>query len=112
MRNILLLVSLVSALLADCPLKKGDQPSGPGTSAACEYLPENQKAFASLLSATHQQIFCGQFTNEQRAKAMELSSTGLTPDEAIEQVLTESRGTAPTAPPAGKKKHKGLTIIK
>lgn len=95
--------------MAACPLKKADQLKSQQPDP-CEYLIDAQKEFAKLLSATHQQIFCSQFTNEQRMKAISLSDTGITPDEAVEQVLTESRGTPP-APPA-KKKSKPLTIIK
>lgn len=108
MQKFFVLLSVV-CIAAGCPLKKGEQATGPVN--PCDYLIESQKNFATLLSAQHQQIFCSQFTNEQRAKAMSLSDSGLTPDEAVEQVLTESRGTTPEATPQ-KKKHKSLTIIK
>ena len=108
MHKFFVLLSVV-CIAAGCPLKKNEQATGPVN--PCEYLIESQKEFAALLSATHQQVFCSQFTNEQRSKVISLSDTGLTPDEAVEQVLTESRGTTPETDPK-KKSHKPLSIIK
>lgn len=68
--------------------------------------------FASQLSTLHQQIFCVQFDGDQRAEvlAMLLSKSpkyvGMTPDEAVEMVLKNSRMNnqkqMPCAPAASK----------
>jgi hypothetical protein len=53
--------------------------------------------FASKLSPLHQQIFCNQFNGDQRAEVLAIllskspKYTGVTPDEAVEVVLKESR---------------------
>ena len=62
---------------------------------SCSHLSRPEQEFAQRLSSLHQQIFCGHFTGDQRAEVLALmvnrSAKNVTPDEAVEQVIKDSR---------------------
>ncbi len=73
-----------------------------GPAADCSHLSRNEQAFAAQLSAMHKNVFCQQFSPQQRQDAMSLvkmkdplnTSPGkITPDHAVEIILQSSRET-------------------
>ncbi len=62
----------------------------------CHGLSKDMYEFGALLNESNQKIFCAKFTDEQRKKAMQMSSEKnifgnpkMTPDQAVEKVGKE-----------------------
>ena len=78
-------------------------PTVPQAKVSCSHLSADEQQFAFGLTDQNKKIFCGQFTNVQRAAAMQLTSqpspTGalLSPDDAVTKVaeVNSSGGTKP-----------------
>jgi len=73
------------------------QPASGPCKYDCSSLPAQQKDFAMKLSPLHKSLFCGQFTPQQRVQAMGMTKapqgkTAMSPDEAVEEVMKNSRG--------------------
>lgn len=70
-------------------------------SSDCDHLSQQEQQFASQLSAMHRTMFCRHFSTPQRIEAMTLAnakaqglqgqSTNITPDEAVEIVMKNTR---------------------
>ena len=75
----------------------------------CSTMPQQMQEFAAQMTAANKAIFCGQFTDGQRASAMQMAAapdaTGavMSPDEAVQKVSGASgatpRGKVPTGCP-------------
>lgn len=66
----------------------------------CSTMSTDIQQFASQMTAANKAIFCGKFTDSQRASAMQMASTQIetgmmmTPDEAVQKV-SEASGSKP-----------------
>jgi len=71
------------------------------TQNPCSALTTDEQAFASKLNTTNSSIFCSKMTPMQRQKAMQMASTKgpsntkVTPDEAVQKVMSGSNPKAP-----------------
>lgn len=67
----------------------------------CSALTTDEQAFATKLNSTNSSIFCSKMTPMQRQKAMQMTSTKgpsgtkMTPDDAVEKVMSSSNMKAP-----------------
>lgn len=81
-------------------------PAAPQAKVSCSHLSGDEQQFAFGLTDQNKKIFCGQFTNVQRAAAMQLTSqpspTGalLSPDDAVAKVA-EVNSSGSTKPAGG-----------
>lgn len=72
-------------------------PTQPRNQQACSHLSPAEQDFAGQLSGIHRQIFCNEFTAEQRAETLAILLSqkpkyrGMTPDDAVEIVVRNSR---------------------
>lgn len=89
------MVSMISFAVADA------MPGTPSEQAApamdCSAMPTDIAQFAMQLSSANQKMFCGQFSDAQRATAMQLASqqdamgkSMMSPDQAVQKVAMDS----------------------
>lgn len=73
----------------------------------CSMMSPEVQQFASQMTPENKTMFCGQFTDGQRASAMQMASTqdatGMTmsPDEAVQKVSGASGANPQTKTPTG-----------
>lgn len=73
----------------------------------CSSMSQEMQQFAGQLSPLNRQLFCGQFSDAQRASAIQLSqtpdTTGLTlsPDMAVQKIVSGSGKTPQPKTPTG-----------
>ena len=73
----------------------------------CSNMSQEMQQFASQLNTTNKKMFCGQFTDGQRASAMQMSSvpdtSGMTmsPDMAVQKVAGASGASPQQKNPTG-----------
>jgi hypothetical protein len=75
----------------------------------CSSMSTEMQQFASSLTPANQAMFCGEFTDGQRASAMQMASTqdatgaAMSPDEAVQKVAgangSNPQGKVPTGCP-------------
>jgi hypothetical protein len=128
-----LIIPLAAIIMAYCPPRRnapnGNAPNGVATERGapdCSNLTKEEQLFIEQLSSLHAHIFCEKFSPIQRAEAMakvtmnqsQQKGITVTPDEAVEMVLRETRGqpippSVPSQPPvAPEQKPKNLHIIR
>jgi glucan phosphoethanolaminetransferase (alkaline phosphatase superfamily) len=70
----------------------------------CSTMPQQMQEFAAQMTPANKAIFCGKFTDSQRASAMQMAATPdaagavMSPDEAVQKV-SGAKGKVPTGCP-------------
>jgi len=65
-------------------MQKGiDQPE-------CSMLSSDEQAFAAKLTDANRKAFCAKFTSAQRSAAMMSVNATMTPDQAVQKVITDN----------------------
>jgi hypothetical protein len=93
----------VAVFLMGCSMVFGDMPM----SKDCSTMAPNVEQFAMKMTPQNRAMFCSQFTDGQRASAMQLAQTPdengntMSPDDAVQKVAGKkaTQGKTPTGCP-------------